>query len=70
MGKWRYSSTILYLDIGRRRMVIFTSRPLKPKGKSLRYPFIERLGGPQGWPGRYGQEKNFSSLQGIEPRWK
>jgi hypothetical protein len=30
--------------------------------------FDRRLGGPQNWSGRGGEEKNSQPLQGIEPR--
>jgi hypothetical protein len=32
-----------------------------PPGKSLRYPFYRRLGGPQSQSGRYGEVKIFYS---------
>jgi hypothetical protein len=36
-----------------------------PPGKSPRYPFYRRLGGPQSWYGRYGEVKIFT-LSGLE----
>jgi hypothetical protein len=35
------------------------SRPgrFTPQGKNLRYPLDRRLGGPQNWSGRRGEEK-------------
>jgi hypothetical protein len=38
-------------------MVSFTTRPLYPWGKSLRYPLDRRLGGPQSRSGRHGEVK-------------
>jgi hypothetical protein len=35
------------------------------RGKSHRYPLDRRLGGPQNWSGRCGEEKNLA-LPGIE----
>jgi hypothetical protein len=32
-------------------------RPLYPRGKSTWYPLDRRLGGPQSWSGRFGEEK-------------
>jgi hypothetical protein len=37
-----------------------------PPGKSPRYPFYRRLGGPQSRSGRYGEEKIFFTLSGLE----
>jgi hypothetical protein len=31
----------------------------RPPGKSPRYPFYRRLGGPQSWSGQYGEVKIF-----------
>jgi hypothetical protein len=41
-------------------------RPLYPRGKSSRYPFDRRLGGPQSRSGRGGEEKNSQPLPGLE----
>jgi hypothetical protein len=40
----------------------------KPWGKKLQYPLDTRLGESQNLSGRYGEEKNFLPLPGIEPR--
>jgi len=37
-------------------------------GKDPRYPLNRTLGGPQSLSGRYGKEKHFIYLLGIEPR--
>jgi hypothetical protein len=39
-------------------MVSSKSRPLYLEGKSLWYPLDKRLGGPQSYSGRGGEEKN------------
>jgi hypothetical protein len=43
----------------------FTPRPLHPRGKQHRHPFNKRLGGPQSWYGRLGQEKESPAPAGI-----
>jgi hypothetical protein len=48
-------------------MVSFTLRPLYSQGKSPRYQFDRRLGGPQSWSGHGVHEKNSQSSPGIEP---
>jgi hypothetical protein len=35
-------------------------RPLYLRGNNPFYPFDRRLGGPQNWPGRNGEEKNLA----------
>jgi hypothetical protein len=65
VGQWRYSSTILDLSTRWRWVVSFTLLQLYPRGKSTRYPFDRRVGGPQSRPGRCGEEKNLA-LPGIE----
>jgi hypothetical protein len=40
-------------------VVNITPRPLYPRGKSPRYPFDRRLGGPQNRSGRRGEDKNL-----------
>jgi hypothetical protein len=47
-------------------MVSFTPRSLYPMGKSPRYPWDRRLGGPQNRSGRCGVETNLLPLRGIE----
>jgi len=37
-------------------------------GKRARYPFDRKLGAPQSWSGRGGEEKRFLSSPGTEPR--
>jgi hypothetical protein len=49
-----------------RWVVSFTPRPLCPRGKSPRYPFDRRLGGPRSRSGWCGEEKNLA-LRGIDP---
>jgi hypothetical protein len=36
-------------------------------GKEPRYPLNGRLGGPQRWFGRFGEEKNLLLLPGFQP---
>jgi hypothetical protein len=43
------------------------SLPLPTQGKSPWYPLDRRLGGPQSWSGRVGEEKNSQLLPGLEP---
>jgi hypothetical protein len=38
-----------------------------PPGKELRHPLNRRLGGPQSWYGRVGEENNLLALPGLEP---
>jgi hypothetical protein len=52
LGEWWYS---------------FTPRPLYPQGKNPWYPLDRRLGGPQSWSGRGGEEKNSQPLPRLEP---
>jgi hypothetical protein len=40
----------------------FTSRPLYPRGKSLRYPPYKRLGGPQSRSGSRGEDKKVTGV--------
>jgi hypothetical protein len=40
---------------------------LLPPRKSLWYPLDRRLGGPQRWFGRGGEEKNSQTVPGLEP---
>jgi hypothetical protein len=48
-------------------VVSFTHLPLYRRGKSPRYPFDRRLGGPQSRSGRCGGVKNVIPLPGFEP---
>jgi hypothetical protein len=49
-------------------MVSITPRPTAlPRGKYYRYPLERRLGGPQSWNVRGGNEKKYQPLSGIEP---
>jgi hypothetical protein len=45
--EWRYSFTILYLGNRWRSMVSFTPLTLYPRGRSPRYLFDRREGGPR-----------------------
>jgi hypothetical protein len=65
--KARYSSTHSWLSTRWRWVVSFTSRPLHPQGKSPKYPLHRRLGGPQSWSERDGEEKNSQPLPKLEP---
>jgi hypothetical protein len=57
------------LDLGTRWMHVFsfTPRPLYLQGKNPWYPLDRRLGGPQSWSERGGEEKNSLPLLGLEP---
>jgi hypothetical protein len=46
------------------------SRPYRftPFETAPQYPLYRRLFGPQSRSGRYGEDKNLSSLPGLEPR--
>jgi bacterioferritin-associated ferredoxin len=48
-------------------VVSFTARPLYPQVKYCQYPLDRRLGGPQSWSGRGGEEKNTHLPPGLEP---
>jgi hypothetical protein len=58
-----------FLDLGTRwRWVFnFTPRPLYPRRKSSRYTLDRRLGEPQSWSRRFGEDK-FLTLRGLELR--
>jgi hypothetical protein len=60
---------IFNLSIRWRRVVIFTLRPLDPRGKSPRYPLYSRLDVPQSLSGLDAEEENILSLPlpRIEP---
>jgi hypothetical protein len=55
------------LDLSTSWRWIFMHRPLYPQGKSSCYPLDRRLGGPQSWSGRGGEERNSQPLPGLEP---
>jgi hypothetical protein len=57
MGSGRIDPRFLDLGTSWRWVVSFTPRPLYPRGKSPRYPFERRLGGPQSQPGWRDEEK-------------
>jgi hypothetical protein len=57
------------LDLGTRwRWVVsFKPRTFYSQGKNPRYPLDRRLGGPQIWSGRDGEEKNSQLPPELEP---
>jgi hypothetical protein len=57
MEEWRYSPIILHLGT-KRWAVSFTTRPLYPQGKNLRYPLDRRMGVHQTRSGCCDVEKN------------
>jgi hypothetical protein len=59
LGEWMYRST--FSGTSWRWVVIFTPRPVYPRGKSAWYPLYRRLGGPQSRSGRRGEEKFFDA---------
>jgi hypothetical protein len=65
-GSGCIAPSILDFDTRWRWVVIFTTRPLYPQGKSPWYPLDRRLGGPQSLSGRGGENKNSKPLPGIE----
>jgi hypothetical protein len=60
----------LDLDTRWRWEVSFMPWPLYPRGKSPCYPLDRKLGGPQSWPGRHGEEKIIGSTgtRALNPR--
>jgi hypothetical protein len=64
-GSEGIASRILDLSIRWRWAISFTLRPLYPQWKSLLYPLVTRLGGPQSRSGR-DAEKNSQPPPGIE----
>jgi hypothetical protein len=67
---WRNGSIAPHVrNVGTKweRVDSFTTLPLYPQGKSTRYPFHRRLGGPQNRSGRGGKEKISQPLSGLEP---
>jgi hypothetical protein len=65
-GSGGIAPRILNLGTRRRWVVSFTPRPLYPQGMSPCYPLHTRLGRPQSWSGRGGEEKNSQPLLGLE----
>jgi hypothetical protein len=64
----RYSSThslVSAVDGG--KWSASQHQPLYPQGKSPWYPLDTRLGGPQSYSGRGGEEKNSQPPPEIEP---
>ena len=59
---------ILKLDTGWRRVVSFTPQPICPRENSPRYSLSRRFSGLPCRFRRFGQEKNFLPLVGIQPR--
>jgi hypothetical protein len=47
-------------------VVSFTPRPLYAQGKRPLYPLDRRLGGPESWSIRGGEENNSQPLPGLE----
>jgi hypothetical protein len=47
-------------------VVSITIQLLYSQGKSLWYPLVRRLGGPQSWSVCGGEEKNSQLLLGLE----
>jgi hypothetical protein len=66
MVKWRHSSIIIDLVTRWKRMVSFTSLPLYPRVKSLRYALDRRAGWAPEPVGCCGEKKNLA-VPGIEP---
>jgi hypothetical protein len=54
-GEWRYSSTILHLDIRWRWMITFMFRPIYPREIAYRYPCDRRLDWSQSRSVRCGE---------------
>jgi len=68
LGEWRYGFThSLTSVLGGDEWSASRLGSLIPHGKSSQYPLKRRLGGPQGQPGRGGEEKNSQPTPGIEP---
>jgi hypothetical protein len=56
-GEWRYTSTILKLGIRWMTVVSFTPQSLYSRGNSPGYPLYRKMGKPQSWSGRCGEDK-------------
>jgi hypothetical protein len=63
MGEWRYTCTFLDLGSRWRCAVSFTALVVLPpslRWRSLRYPLVRSLGGPQSQSGRCGKDRNLA----------
>jgi hypothetical protein len=69
-GERRYSTTILDLGTRWRWVVSFTPRPLYSRGKSPRYSFNRKLGGPRSQSGRYGERIFFAPAGNRTPAFQ
>jgi hypothetical protein len=67
LGEWGIATCIFNLSTRRWWFVSFTPWPLYYQVKSPWYPLDRRLGGPQSWSRRGGEEKNSQPLPGLEP---
>jgi hypothetical protein len=67
MREWMYMFTILDLGTRRRWEVCFTSLSLYPQGRSPRYTWNMRLGGPESRYGRCGEKKNLTPAGNQTP---
>jgi hypothetical protein len=67
MKECRYSSTILNLGNGQRRVVNFAPLPLYPRGNSSRYPLHRSSSEPQSQYRRYGMNEKLLRLPEINP---
>jgi hypothetical protein len=58
-----------FLNIGTswRWVVSFTPPSLYPQGKSSWFPLVRKLGGPQSWSGRRGEEKILDPTETRTP---
>jgi hypothetical protein len=70
MGEWRYSTTILDLDMRSNEVVGFTPRSIYPRRNDPRQLLDRRLGGFQS---RYGQcevQKHILPSQELNPGYQ
>jgi hypothetical protein len=63
-GSGGIAPRIIHLGTRWAWVVSFTPRPLYPQKKGPRYPLGRKLGGPQSWSRRGGEEKNSQSPPG------
>jgi hypothetical protein len=68
MVEWRYSSTVLDLRTGWRRVISFKPCPVHLRGKDTRYLTDRILCGPQSRSGRCEAQTIFLALPGIDPQ--